>query len=288
MILPLAALLLLGALASSASASSSSASSSSGTTTAASGEPATWERAPVQANGRAAVLGQVAKLKTIVPALRGSGLEVFGAVQATTESGFQSRVGLGIPEGFPPWARPNLRASSSAQENESRAARLLYQADRNAWARSGPYPDGWWELGSGGWYGLLPTVGLVAFRDSPAIADGRLSPLDIFDPWRSTVMMAAMVARLARRVLADPDLREGLDRDWLAIKRGMAGNIYVDDADPDDEGPLESVRDRSRAIAKKVTRILSDLGYPGGWQYRQIPSAIAARRDWYSILERGE
>lgn len=180
--------------------------------------------------------------------------EVEGLIlmQAYTESRGNPDVGLGVPsDRWPPYARPNLKASEAMQRAETRAAERGYERNQE-WADRNPDPARYWQFGSGGLYGFLPTTALYWARDTPELASGELRPWDVFDPWRATVFYADYI----RRVMLLPHFRN-LPRQHqnpLAIKRAGAGLFLVKD--------YAEAEGRSQRIRTKFAKGSSSLGIP--------------------------
>lgn len=107
------------------------------------------------------------------------------------ESGWNNLVGLGMPELFPDWAKPNRKASSSAQAHEAAAARKAWERNQERFAACGHPPEAYW-FGSGGWFGLLPANGLAKLDGTGEL--GCLPPSTVFDPAVS-ILMACGFAR---------------------------------------------------------------------------------------------
>jgi hypothetical protein len=170
------------------------------------------------------------------------GFAKYALIQATTESRGNRLVGLGIPERFPSWAKPNRQASSKAQRLESRAAEGLYDRNVRHYGIS-PHPREEWVFGSGGWFGFLPATGLAAFINTPLIASGEVYPYMVFEESPSIVMLAAFVRRLVKHHFKN---LPHTHRNWLAIKRAGAGLGYIGDY-------LEK-RSRSIQIREKAER----------------------------------
>lgn len=109
----------------------------------------------------------------------------FFVLVAAGESGFHSDVGLGSQLNAPLWVDMNTSAA------EAKAA--LRAFDRNADEYDGCWPREAYGFGSGGWFGLLPANGIIAFKGSELRC---LHPWTVFDPKISTIMAAWFARRL--------------------------------------------------------------------------------------------
>jgi hypothetical protein len=108
----------------------------------------------------------------------------FFILVAQGESGGNNLVGLGVQTDAPPYVHMNYSTAEAA------AAGRAY--DRNAEHFTNCWPQGAYEFGSGGWFGLLPANALVAFK-----TDGELRclhPWSVFDT-KIAMIMAAWFAR---------------------------------------------------------------------------------------------
>lgn len=110
----------------------------------------------------------------------------FFLLVAQGESGGNNLVGLGVETDAPPYVHMNF---SNA---EAKAAQRAY--DRNAEHFTSCWPAGAYEFGSGGWFGLLPANGLVAFKADNTLRC--LHPWSVFDPKISMIMAAWFARRL--------------------------------------------------------------------------------------------
>lgn len=110
----------------------------------------------------------------------------FFLLVAQGESGFRSDVGLGVQTDAPPWVDMN---SSTA---EAKAAERAYE--RNVETFAGCWPKAAYGFGSGGWYGMLPANGIIAFKNDTELKC--LHPWVVFDPKISTIMAAWFARRL--------------------------------------------------------------------------------------------
>jgi len=194
-------------------------------------------------------------------------------VQAASESGGNPLVGLGVPETFPKSYRgqalqPNLRASRRLQEGETNAARRLYENERNRAYRQSPFDASAWTFGSGGLYGLLPATGLSFARRDPgfaALKAGELSPLDVFDPVRSTAMYANFVRYIVRTKAFGRLPRS--ERTVYAIKRGGAALSLISD--------WQDTKERSQKIRANMSKRIRSSGADRGFA-----ATVLAGSDW--------
>ncbi|WP_232296469.1 hypothetical protein [Plesiocystis pacifica] len=173
---------------------------------------------------------------------------LLGKLQRFTESRGNPRTGLGQPELFPDFAEPR-NASRAAQVAESKAAGIGY--DRNAAAYSqSPYPREMWVFGSGGPYGMLPSSALAPWRGTEALRRGKVTPYDVFNPWRATVFFVDYAHRLVNRA----EFRElpPAHRTLLALKRGMASPGLI--------GDYNEAKARSRTTRHNTEKAARELG----------------------------
>ena len=189
-------------------------------------------------------------------------LLILAAIQRYTESRGNPRAGLGRPELFPSWAEPR-NAPRAAQVAESEAAMRGYDNNRAAYEES-PFPRRMWIFGSGGAYGMLPSSALAPFRRTDTLRRGRVTPYDVFNPWRSTVMFLDYVHRVSRReeYRAMPAKHQTV----LALKRGLAKPSLAWDYNESYE--------RSRKSRQNAEEAAAALGIPKSALSRQVP------REW--------
>lgn len=190
-----------------------------------------------------------------------SDLTTMALYQAHSESKGNNLVGLGIPSRFPSWAKPNLKASASLQDNEARAAEIAYDRNAKSYGAS-PYARERWIFGSGGYFGLLPGTALAFLRGKPEIASTDFDPWDVFDPHRSCVAYADYVRRITK--LGQWQDLPPSERNWLAIKRAGASLTVL--ADWKAEGK------RAQAIHAGVAKRLQSLGVNPSWARKPVPS----------------
>lgn len=184
----------------------------------------------------------------------------FAAIQRYTESRGNPKAGLGRPERFPTWAEPR-NAPRDQQLNEANAAEQSYDRNAEAYAES-PYPRRMWVFGSGGPYGQLPAIALSPWRNTDTLRSGRVTPYDIFNPWKATVFFVDHIHRLTRR----SEFR-GLPRqsqNFLALKRGMARPSLMADVDHRDA--------RSRRSKANAIQACEALHIPTRYLYEVAPT----------------
>lgn len=110
----------------------------------------------------------------------------FFILVAQGESGGNTSVGLGVQTDAPPWAHMNYSTA------EAKAAARAY--DRNKKHYVGCWPKQAYGFGSGGWFGLLPANGIIAFKDDSELRC--LHPWSVFDAPTAMVMAAWFARRL--------------------------------------------------------------------------------------------
>ncbi|NVB40333.1 hypothetical protein G6O69_21005 [Pseudenhygromyxa sp. WMMC2535] len=183
----------------------------------------------------------------------------FAAIQRYTESRNNPKAGLGRPELFPNWAEPR-NAPRDQQLHEAEAAEQAYDRNAQAYAES-PFPRRMWVFGSGGAYGLLPANALAPWKDTDALRRGRVTPYDVFNPWKSTIFFLEYV----RRMIDKPSFQRlpAQDRNWLALKRGMASPSLVDDVGESNA--------RSATSRRNATKAAQALGIPEDYLYETVP-----------------
>ena len=187
-------------------------------------------------------------------------LRPLAALQRYTESRGNPKAGLGRPELFPTWAEPR-NAKREDQLAESDAAAIAY--DRNAeHYDDSPFPRRMWIFGSGGPYGLLPANALSPWINSEALKQGKVTPYDIFNPWRSTVFFVDYIWRLIHR--SEFESLPPESRHWLAIKRGLAAPSLMADH--------EELKPRSRTVRQRATEAAKTLGISEDVLYERVPT----------------
>ncbi len=178
-------------------------------------------------------------------------------------------------------------AAANASAGERTAARRAYEGQAEVYgarwapiAASAPAAAFYEQFGSGGWYGLIPSYGLHAFTGDAQVGD--VHPYDVFDPWRSTVMMLAFAERLTNR--SNWAQLSSSNRNGYALKRGFAAGSLIDNLPDDDDGT-----DRDNITNANVDRAIRELGLPSGWAERRVPNALLREPDsWLEVLRRGE
>lgn len=140
--------------------------------------------------------------------------QIFLAAVAWGESKWHSDVALGPNDhpGRPPWCRRN-RESLSLQNAEANAAASIYRS--NAHRLGDRWPAARYSFGSGGWFGLLPAVGVInGFYATPAWIP-EVDPWDVCDP----VVSVVMAVGLARGLTRWQQFSDG-GGTWLALRVG--------------------------------------------------------------------
>ena len=186
-------------------------------------------------------------------------LRWLAAIQRYTESRGNPKAGLGRPELFPWWAEPR-NAPRHVQEAESDAAERGYEYNQKSYGES-PYPKRMWIFGSGGPYGMLPSTALGPWRHTDDLRRGKVTPYDVFNPWRATVFFVDYAYRLTQR----EDFRSmpPVERNLLALKRGMASPKLVAD--------YREQQTRSRTSRRKAEEAIDALGLGEKVLHTQIP-----------------
>ncbi len=185
----------------------------------------------------------------------------FATLQRYTESRGNPRTGLGRVELFPHWAEPRVSASRAEQDNESAAALEAYERNASAYGES-PWRKTAWVFGSGGAYGLIPGNALAPFRETDALRRGLVGPLDVFDPWRSTVLFVDYVHRLIQR----DEFSElpPAAKNWLAIKRGLASPTLMPDH--------AETKERSRSVRQRADEAAVEIGLDPAFLRARVPN----------------
>lgn len=186
-------------------------------------------------------------------------LRILAALQRHTESRGNARAGLGQVELFPSWAQPR-NAPREQQIAESEAAMSAYDRNRDAYEES-PYPRRMWIFGSGGPYGLIPGNALAPLRKTETLRAGKVTPYDVFNPWRATVLFVDYVWRLMQRDEVRA-MREQ-HRNVLALKRGLAKPSLAWD--------VAEEFARSRSVRRRAIEAAQALGMTEDVLYRTIP-----------------
>lgn len=165
----------------------------------------------------------------------------FFVLVARGESGGNNLVGLGHAQDFPPFAQRN------ESEAEATAAKKAYKGHPKL---HGCWPDGLYEFGSGGYFGLLPAYGLAAFEDDPTLKC--LHPWSVFDGPLSMVMAIKFARRLTQW--------SSWDGTVLSLRVGWGNPSAMDS-----EATLAEKRDR-------FTKHVIDAGLPASFLDAKLPS----------------
>ena len=186
-------------------------------------------------------------------------IKILAALQRYTESRGNPKAGLGRAELFPWWAEPR-NAPREEQLSEAAAAETAYDRNEDAYLES-PYPRRMWVFGSGGPYGLIPANALAPWQGTDALRRGKVTPYDIFNPWRATVFFVDMVKRLTER----SEFRNlpPNSRNILALKRGLARPSLMAD--------YEELEARSRTVRRRSTEAAKALGLDEDVLYTRFP-----------------
>lgn len=167
-------------------------------------------------------------------------------------------------------------AAANRTASEASAAGVAYDRNRDRMPSvTAGTPRSEWTWGSGGWYGFLPANGLWAFRGD--VSPGDVGPYDVFDPWRSTVMLGSAVQRLMRwrnyRDLAPAD------QVAYALKRGMASPTLMDNVSGHARGDIAN---------RHLDQAVAELGIPAAWKRERVPAELRDAHNWWDVLQRGE
>ena len=189
-------------------------------------------------------------------------LQILAALQRYTESRGNPKAGLGQPELYPWWAEPR-NAPRDKQVAESKNAADGYDRNAEAYGES-PYPRRMWIFGTGGPYGLLPSSALAPWRDTDELRRGKVTPYDVFNPWRATVFFVDYVHRLITR---RPDFRAlpPEHQTVLALKRGLASPRLVAD--------YQEKKARSRKTRRNCLAAIEALGMREDDLHTRVPVA---------------
>ena len=168
---------------------------------------------------------------------------MFFEATAKNESGFKILAGLGKPELFPPWAKPNTRASKRVQDNEAAAAAKAYERNAGRLSKCG-YPKSRYAFGSGGLFAMLPANAILnAFKNTELEC---MDPWEIFDPVVSFVCAVSFAKGLMN---------------WTGYKKNpVLGNVRVGWGNPSKMGNPESMQ-KSRTSDRGFGSRLEELGY---------------------------
>ncbi len=161
-------------------------------------------------------------------------------------------------------------------QRESKYSRAMYEARGNdkklALAVGNFDAKRWWFPGSGGWFGLMPTVllNIVAGRNARGLG---LTPEWVTDKWASTVGYAAYLDKLTRRSEWGRS-----SQDAYAIKAGGAAGSLMDDPE----------KQRYKTAARNLDRAVKKLGLPSDFGRHKIAARrIFGNRDWLDVYKKG-
>lgn len=126
-----------------------------------------------------------------------------------------------------------------------------------------PWPESRYTFGSGGWYGLIPSIGLHEFRKSPYQC---LDPWSIFMPYPSTIMAIGY----ARRSMARDSFKK--DPTWLNLNRAWKA--------PSNMGSPQPASD------KRFLKALRAMGVSEDWATQRVDSLGPwnSRQDSINVL----
>jgi hypothetical protein len=196
-------------------------------------------------------------------------LRILAAIQRYTESRGNPKAGLGRPELFPWWAEPR-NAPREQQVHESDAAAIGYDQNAEQYGES-PYPRRMWIFGSGGPYGLIPSSALAPWRSTDALRRGRVTPYDVFNPWRATVFFVDYVYRLVNRAEFRNLAPE--HQTTLALKRGLASPALLADY-AENETRSRTIRRRAVEAARAIGIDDRELEQRVALQWPNYPGAL--------------
>lgn len=181
--------------------------------------------------------------------------KIFLAATAYGESKWNTDVGLGPNDhpGRPPWLRPS-KASAKLKNNEAKAACKAYNKNAAKWFANSPWPAARYCFGSGGWFGFLPTYGLISgFKATPALVS-QIDPWDVTDPLVSLVMALGY----ARGLMRWKQFKAG-GATWLTLRVGWGR-----------PGNMAKAATNAKIRAKFATH-LAELGVDPSWMDRKVP-----------------
>jgi len=177
-----------------------------------------------------------------------------------------------IDDGFVPFGvavahresrfNPNVLNTDSEQNSCE-----LYDASGGIYDNN-PYGRSAFCIGAGGLYGFMPATGLkpMVFRNK--------NPQLIFDPAASTAMFADFVVRIVNNYFGKLPAK---DRNWLSIRRAMAGLSAMFDTDESTE--------RARDVRARLAADLSAVGADPDLMYArpQIGNYPGASAVWSAL-----
>lgn len=202
------------------------------------------ELPPVKKEGQAD-LRRLCQLAKLTPAW-----SMFFEATALNESGFNHLRGLGDPQMFPGWARPNLRASHSVQVNEQEKAERAYR--NNEYLSNCKWDAERYIFGSGGWFAMLPAFGVYGFKGTSMEC---IDPFDVFEREASLVMAIEFARRTMRRDTFKRNPKYGVLRVGWGLPSGMG-----------DQGRLRDSRNKKNGFAGR----LEQLGYSRDNWYTKV------------------
>jgi len=182
--------------------------------------------------------------------------QIFFAATSYGESKWHTDVGLGpnSHNGRPPWLRES-KASKKLQTNEAKAACRAYEKNAAKWFAQSPWPKSRYCFGSAGWFGFLPTYGLISgFKATPELV-AQIDPWDVTDPLVSLVMAIGY----ARGLMRWKQFTKG-GATWLTLRVGWGR-----------PGSMSTARTNAK-IRKKFAAHLDELGVPASWMDRKVTS----------------
>lgn len=126
-----------------------------------------------------------------------------------------------------------------------------------------PWPESRYTFGSGGWYGLIPSIGLHEFRKSPYQC---LDPWSVFMPYPATIMAIGYARRSMRRDSFKKDPT------WLNLNRSWKA--------PSNMGSPQAGSD------KRFRRALRAMGVAESWADQRVANLGPwnSRQDSISVL----
>lgn len=168
-------------------------------------------------------------------------------------------------------SRGNSEAMNSTA-SEAAAACRGYRRKADTLYADNLYPEKDWCWGSGGWFGFLPSTALAAegFHN--------FDPYLVFDPEAQVAMFADFVRRIARNWFhrLPPD-----QRNWLAIRRFMAGNTVG--LDWQEQKVLKSDKDgvpRAVKTRERFEKALRETGVKPSFMYQRVRF-----KDWPGAIQ---
>jgi len=166
----------------------------------------------------------------------------------------------------------NSNSINDSKSERRKAAQGFKGALSRGFFRDNPYRDepALWGFGSGGWFGFLPSTGLAQGGKRGPFAEAH--PGLVFDPSASVAMIAGFVRRISD-VHFEKLPRE--HRNWYAIRRAMAGNLYI----PDWRLEKKRSRESAQRLREDVARA---LGVSEAEAHRLMSRRVTFR-DWPGV-----